>query len=69
MGITASNGLELVEEKPILPAMSSRASTSNAKVGTGPAREAGAAKTRKAKKAKKAKTKKAKAKKGSKKRA
>jgi hypothetical protein len=69
MGITASNGLELVEEKPILPAMSSRASTSNAKVGTGPARKAGAAKTRKAKKANKAKTKKAKAKKGSKKRA
>jgi hypothetical protein len=68
MSITASDGLELVEEKPMLPAMSSRASTP----GTGPVRKAGVTKAERARakksKAKKTKAKKAKAKKAGKKR-
>ena len=49
--ITASDGLELVEEKSMLPAMSSRASTPKTK-RTDPVRKAGAAITKKPKKAK-----------------
>jgi len=52
MSITASDGLELVQEKSMLPAMSSRASTPKTKLGTGPVRKAGAAITKKPRKAK-----------------
>jgi len=45
--ITASDGLELVQEKSMLPAMSSQASTPKTKLGTGPVRKAGAAITEK----------------------
>jgi len=50
--ITASDGLELVQEKSMLPAMSSEASTPKTKLGTGPVRKAGAAITKKPRKAK-----------------
>lgn len=66
MSIAASDGLELVEEKSMLPVMDSRTPIPKSTRGTGPVRKSGAAVARKPKP--KPKPKKAKAKKAGKKR-